>query len=129
MAAPNRMTLTAIAEMALATPAVLLLTAAALRTIGGRGLPARAAADIMTSVEPYLTLVSAALLFIALPLAALIMGSVAVVRAWHQDALLRQEALAVIALLRRRLAVVLVAVATLVGGLIVVAAVAHVITD
>jgi hypothetical protein len=65
-----------------------------------------------------------------LPAFACAIGTAALLlRSWYQDELLRWDAFALIAVLRRNLHILILAAGTLAGALILMAAVVHMITD
>jgi hypothetical protein len=90
--------------------------------------PAHAAQSVVEwfSARPHIGL---AVLLIALPLAALLIGSAALFRNWRADQSFRSAALEMMALLRAHFAMMLVTGATLVAAGILAVVVAHVITD
>jgi len=65
----------------------------------------------------------------ALPFAVLVSGSAALLRVWHTDADLRQAARQALAAIRAHLAMLLVAVATLVSGCVLAIVALHSLTD
>ena len=69
------------------------------------------------------------LFLIALPSTALIIGCVAVLRAWRTDAQLRQSALQTFAAIRDNFSALLIAAATLLAGAILSIVALHMITD
>ena len=66
---------------------------------------------------------------IALPLAVLVTGCITLLRFWKNDAALRQAALQTLAVIRRHLATLLVAVATVTAGGILAIVALHLLTD
>ncbi len=125
----QRQYIVAAGEWLLVLPATVLLGGAALRTMGGRGLVFRTGELIFEWSTTHVSRFGAAILFLGLPAAVVAMGGVIVSRIWREDQVLRQDAMATLAILRRHLAAGLVTVATLLAGAILTAAVAHVITD
>jgi len=71
----------------------------------------------------------AALVFLGLPGLVLGAGLAPLWRARKQDPVLREDINTAVTLLQRRHTLVLLSVATLVGGLILTAALAHMVTD
>ena len=69
------------------------------------------------------------MLFIGMPALVAIAGSATLLMVWREDQALRDDATIALAILRRRLALVLPTTATLLAGAILVFAVAHVVTD
>jgi hypothetical protein len=119
----------ATAELLLVFPAALFMTALFLRNIQPQQYePARSAQRVVDwfAARPRLGL---AICLIALPLAAVVIGGATVLRTWRQDAELNQAALETLGIVRRHLATLLIAGATLVAGGILAIVAAHVITD
>jgi len=119
----------AAAELLLVFPAALFMTALFMRNVQPEPYePARSARRLVDwfSAHPHLGLDVS---LIAMPLAALVLGCATVLRAWRNDAELRQAALATIAVVRAHLATLLIAVATLTAGGILAIVGLHMITD
>jgi hypothetical protein len=120
----------AVTESLMVLPAALLLLVAAVRTLQPRDHePARTLWSISEWATNHIARFGAAVLFLALPSIAVLIGCVTIARAWRSDALLREDAANALAILDRRLSITVLAAATLVGGVILAATVAHVITD
>jgi hypothetical protein len=120
----------AITECLLVLPATFAVAVAALcRLQPGQYEPARTSWIILEWMTTHLSKVDAAAMFLVLPAIALAAGSMALLRSWQQDDLLRWDAIAFIAVLRRNLQVVILAAGTCVGAAILMAAVVHIITD
>jgi hypothetical protein len=90
--------------------------------------PAHAAQLIVEwfSQRPHLGL---AVLLIALPLAALVIGCATVQRNWQTDAIFREAALEMVTLIRAHFTMLLVTGATLMAGCILAVVAVHMITD
>jgi hypothetical protein len=119
----------ATAELLLVFPAALFMTALFLRNIQPQQYePARSAQRVVDwfAARPRLGL---AICLTALPLVALVIGGVTVLRGWRQDAQLRQAARETLAAVRRHLATLLIAGATLVAGGVLAIVAVHVIAD
>lgn len=69
------------------------------------------------------------MIFLGLPSLVVAAGLAALWREWRRDPSLRQEEAAALTRLRRHLVICLLAAATLLGGQILTATVAHIITD
>jgi hypothetical protein len=78
------------------------------------------------SARPHLGM---AVLLIALPFAALVIGSATVLGYWRSDASFREAAVEIVAVVRTHFALLLVIAATLIAGGILAVVVVHVITD
>jgi anti-sigma factor RsiW len=116
-------------EILLVCPAVLFMTSLFVRNLQPvQYEPAQTAQRLVGwfSARPLLGL---DVFLIALPLAALVLGCVTVLRAWQGDAELRQAALRTLVAVRAHLATLLVAGATLAAGGILAIVALHVITD
>ena len=119
----------ATAELLLVFPAALFMTALFVRDIQPTQYePARSALRLVEwfSARPFLGL---DIFLIALPFAAFIIGCVAVLKSWRGDAEFRKAALEMLIVIRRHLATLLIAGATLVAGGILAIVALHVITD
>jgi hypothetical protein len=71
----------------------------------------------------------AALLFIGLPAIAVVAGFAVLLMVWRGNETLRQDATAVMASLRRHLAIATLGTGTLLAGAILAAVLVHIITD
>lgn len=119
-----------IGEWALVLPATLLLGAAALRQLQPRLYePSRTSWLIFEWATTHISRLGAGLLFIGLPSLVAVVGCLALFGAWREDQTLRQDAGALVAVLRRQKVLALLVTATLVAGAILAFAVTHVITD
>ncbi len=75
------------------------------------------------------TLVGLDIFLVAMPLAALVVGSTVVLRSWRSDAALRGNALQICARVRANVAWVLIAMSTLMAGAILAIVAVHLITE
>ncbi len=123
--------LIALANWLLVLPATALLTAAALLMLQPtQHEPARTALLLLRWADAYIhTPAAAALLFLALPAFGLAIGFAVLLRAWSNDAGLREDAAAAFAIVRRRLWAGLLAGAVLMAAAILFATIVHIITD
>ena len=116
-------------ELLLIFPATLFMCALVVRSLQPQQYePARTAQRI---VDWYAARVHLGLwvLLIALPLTVLATGSVTLLRAWNDNAELRQQARQTLAAIRAHLATLFVAVATLAAGGILVIVALHMLSD
>jgi hypothetical protein len=116
-------------ELLLVFPATLFMTSLFVRQIQPQQYePAHTAQFIVEwfSARPAIGL---HICLIALPLAALAIGGMTLLRAWRSDAALRQGTLEMLAFVRAHLALWLVTVAALVAACILAIVAVHVITD
>ena len=116
-------------ELLLVFPAALFMTALFVRNLQpAQYEPAHTARRLVEwfSARPHLGL---DVFLIALPFAALVFGSVTVLRSWRNDAPLRQAARETLAALRAHLATLLIAGATLTAGGILAIVALHMMTD
>ncbi len=116
-------------ELLLVFPAALFMTALFVRNLQpAQYEPAHTARRLVEwfSARPHLGL---DVFLIALPFAALVFGSVTVLRSWRNDAALRQAARETLAALRAHLATLLIAGATLTAGGILAIVALHMMTD
>jgi cytochrome b561 len=115
-------------ELLLIFPATLFMCALVVRSLQPQQYePARTAQRI---VDWYAARVHLGLwvLLIALPLTVLATGSVTLLRAWNDNAELRQQARQTLAAIRAHLATLFVAVATLASGVILAIVALHMMT-
>jgi cytochrome b561 len=116
-------------ELLFVFPAALFMTSLFLRQMQPTQYqPARAAQRIVEwfSARPHLGL---AVLLIALPFAALVMGSAMVLRHWQTGGEFRSAALETVNLLRAHVAMLIVTGTTLMAGGILAIVAVHMITD
>lgn len=129
-ASPSKLFAFAVSEWLLVLPATLLLTAAALRQLQPRQFePARTSWAVFEWTTAHISQAGAGLLFLALPVVALVAGCAGLMLAWRRSETLRQDTVAVLTSLRRHLAVAILGTGTLLAGAILVAVVIHIITD
>jgi hypothetical protein len=119
----------AIIELLLVFPGALFMTALFVRNLQPTQYePAHAALRLVNwfSARPFLGL---DVFLIALPLAAFVVGCLAVLRAWRADAGLREAAAKTLVAVRAHLSPLLIAGATLVAAAILTIVALHLITD
>jgi hypothetical protein len=129
---PSRMTLFAFAitELLLVMPATLFLGLSALRGMQPRRYePARTSWLIFESIVSHLTPTDAAIIFLVLPSIAFVLGVVTLRTSWQESELLRWDAIAFTAVLRRNVHFLLLSAGAVAGAAILAAAVVHMITD
>ena len=120
----------AVSEWLLVLPATLLLAAAALRQLQPRQFePARTSWAIFEWTTTHISQAGAAWLFLILPAVALAAGFAGIALAWRRSEALRQDAIAMFASLRRHFALAVLGAGALLAGAILLAVVAHIITD
>ena len=90
--------------------------------------PAHTSGIIFEWMTTHLSKVHAAAIFLMLPTLAFIVGCAAL-RNWQEDELLRWDAIAFIAVLRRNLPVAILAAGALAAAAVLMAAAVHMITD
>jgi hypothetical protein len=121
--------LIAMTGLLLVFPGLLFMTALFTRNLQPPQYePARTAARVVEwfSARPFLCL---DIFLIALPFIVLVVGCVTVWRSWRGDAELRQAALETFVAVRKHLATLLIAGATLMAGGILAIVAVHVISD
>ena len=119
----------AAAELLLVAPAVLFVTALFVRNLQPEQYePAHTAARIV-ALYASSTHIGLWLLMMALPLLVLVVGCVALTRAWRSDAALRQATHQVVAAIRAHLAALCIACATASAFVILAVVALHVMTD
>ena len=129
-ASPSKLFLLAVSAWLFVLPAAFFLGGAALRQLQPpQNEPARTISTILAWVVPRISHADAAVLFLGLPGLAAIAGCVALLMAWRTNEALRQDTIAVLASIRRHLAVVILGAGTLLAGAILAAVVIHIITD
>lgn len=129
---PNPLTLriVAVVEWLMVLPAAMLLAGAAVRLLQpSQHEPARTVGIIYQWVQMHVTRLAAGVVFLGLPGLVVALGCATLLRAWRNDAGLRQDAAAALAILRRHFVVGLLAGATVLAAAILFAVVAHIITD
>jgi len=129
-ARPFKLFAVALWEWLLVLPATLLLAAAALRQLQPRQFePARTSWVIFEWATTLISRSGAALLFIGLLAIAVVAGFAVLLMVWRGNETLRQDMTAVMASLRRHLAIAILGVGTLLAGAILAAVLVHIITD
>ena len=119
----------ALTEVLLLFPASLFMTALFVRNLQpSQYEPARTANRVVDwfSARPFFGL---DIFLVTLPLVALLLGCVTVLRSWWRDAALRQATLEIFASVRAHFATLLIAGASLVAAAILFIVGLHVITD
>jgi len=120
----------AVSECLLVLPAALLLAAAALRQLAPRQFePARTSWAIFEWTTTHISQTGAAWLFLVLPAVALGTGLAGIMLAWRRNETLRRDTSQLMAGLRRNLAIAILGMGTLLAGAILLAVVAHIVTD
>jgi hypothetical protein len=128
-AGPRGLGFIAAAESLLVLPAAALLAALAVRTMQPPGKePAQTIGRLAARTIPH-TPLAAALLFLAMPLAALLLGATAFRRRWHSDGGLRSDAHELLVVARRQMVSGILLGGALVSAAILAAVVIHLITD
>jgi hypothetical protein len=126
---PRGLGAAAAAETLLVLPATALLAASAVRMMQPPGRePAQTTGRIAQWAIPH-TPLYAAFLFLAMPLAALVLGATALARRGSKDEQLRRDALEFVAAARRQMVNGILLAGALVSAAILAAAVVHIITD
>lgn len=129
-ASPSKLFAFAISEWLLVLPPALLLAAAALRFLQPREYePARTSWVIFEWATTHISHAGAAVLFLGLPGIAIVTGCVALLMVWRGNETLRLDVTAVVASLRRHLAIAILGTGMLLGGAILAAVLVHIVTD
>jgi hypothetical protein len=129
-ARPFKLFAVALWEWLLVLPATLLLAAAALRQLQPRQFePARTSWVVFEWAMTHISRSGAALLFIALPAIAVVAGFAVLLMVWRGNETLRQDTTAVMAGLRRHLAIAILGTGILLAGAILAAVLVHIIAD
>jgi hypothetical protein len=127
---PFRLPILAISEWLLVLPATVFLAAASLRLLQPRQYqPARTGWIIFEWTTTHISHLGAAVLFLGMPGFVVLAGCGAILRMWRRDQALRHDVFLAGTIFRRHLATGFLALATLLGAIILALAVAHVITD
>lgn len=125
-----RLPVFALGQWLLILPATLFLAVAALRLLQPRQYePARTSWLIFDWAMVHSTRLDAAILFLALPALLVIVGCVVLRRAWRNEESLRADVLLWFSVLRRRLAVALLAGATLAAAAVFMLALSRLFVD
>jgi hypothetical protein len=118
----------AVAGWLLVLPATFFLAVGAIRLLQPRQFqPARACWIIFEWARAHVSHLDAAVMFLGLPLIALVVGGGALWREWRRNEALRQDAAGAFARVRRQFGTVVLAAAVLVAGGILTFAVNHLI--
>jgi hypothetical protein len=124
-----RLLLAVLAGWALILPATALLGMNMVRLSGGRGIVFQLAAAFLQRTAARIPVAGAAIIFLALPAGAILVGATTLIRHWRTDVTLRDDVLTAFQLLRRNVAITMLAVGTLLGGTLFAAVVVHIFTD
>ena len=125
-----RLAMVTAGEWVMVLPAAVLLAATALRYLQpSRYEPARTSWIISEWATAHISRLGAAILFIAVPCLAVLVGCVSLVQTWREDQSLRQDARVVLTILQRRCAIGLLTAGTLLAAAIFVFTVIHVVVD
>jgi hypothetical protein len=120
----------AVTECLIVLPAIITLSVSAVRFMQPRQHePAHTSWLVFDWMTRHLNSNAAATIFLLFPAIALATGSTVLLRSWQQDDLLRWDAIALLAVLRRNLHMLLLIAGMVAGGTILTAAVIHMITD
>ena len=107
-----------------------LLLAAVVRFLQPREYePARTSWLIFEWATTHISHAGAAVLFLGLPGIAIVTGCVALLMVWRGNETLRLDVTAVVASLRRHLAIAILGTGMLLGGAILAAVLVHIVTD
>lgn len=126
---PLGLSLVVAAEWLMVLPAAVILAAAALQSLGGRGLPVQIAKFILQGAGAHLARPSAAFVFLGMPGAVLVLGVAAFLRAWRTSKDLRNDVKDGLAILRRHPLTEMMAVAIFLAGGVLLFVLIHLITD
>ncbi len=127
---PFGLPVVAICEWLMILPATVFLAAAALRMLQPREFePARTSWIIFEWAATHISRFGAVILFLGLPGIAVVAGCATLLRKWRRDGALRHDMAMTLAILRRHLAIGLLAAAVLLAGTILTAVAVHVVTD
>ena len=126
----TRLLALAVAECVIVLPAVFAITVSTMRLMQPRAYePAHTSRLIFDWMKRHLDSNAAATIFLVFPAIALATGSTVLLRSWQRDDLLRWDAIALLAVLRRNLHMLLLIAGMVAGGTILMAALVHMITD
>jgi len=129
-ASSSKLLAVAFTEWLLILPPALLLAAAALRLLQPRQYePARTSWAIFEWAGAHISHAGAALLFVGLPIVGMVAGCAVLLASWRGNETLRQDVKAMVANVRRHLAIAILGSGTLLAGAILAAVLAHLITD
>jgi len=109
-------------------PASIFLAAAALRLLQPRQYePARTSWALFDWTTTHISSLGASVLFVGVPALAFVVGCAALLLSWRQDDAFRNDAIVWLTIIRRHLAVAIVATSSLLAAAILTFAVAHMI--
>ena len=118
----------AVTECLIVLPAVFALGVSAMRFMQPhRYEPAPTSWLVFDCMTRHVNSHGAATIFVLFPAIAFATGSTVLLRSWQQDDLLRWDAIALLAVLRRNLHMLLLIAGMVAGGTILAAAVLHII--
>jgi len=118
----------ALGEWLLVLPSAVFIAAAALRELAPRQFePAHTSWAIFEWTVAHITRVDAAVLFLVLPAAALLVGCALLVSHWRGDSQFRRDVAALFTIAWRQLGIGIAASATLLAGTILAMVIAHLI--
>jgi hypothetical protein len=124
----TRLTVIAATGWLLILPALSILGLALVRNLQPAGRePAQTASAILAWMAGAMTPTTAAMVFIALPVLALIAGAVVLATRWRTEPQLHADVLAAARLVRGNLATLLIAAATVLAAAVVAAVTGHLI--
>jgi hypothetical protein len=127
---PFRLPILAVSEWLLVLPATVFLAAASLLLLQPRQYqPARTGWIILEWTTTHISRLGAAGLFLGMPGFVVLAGCGAILRMWRTDQALRHDVVLAVTLFRRRLPTGFLALATLLGAIILALAFAHLVTD
>jgi len=126
----KRLSTIALIEWVLVLPAAVVVSAAMVRLMGGRGIVFRVAQSFFDWSGANLHRpIDAAVMFLLLPLLGLLLGASTLMVRWRSDSVLRSDMTVAANIARRNVAIGLLMGATCVGAAIFGATVLHMITD
>jgi hypothetical protein len=127
---PGRLPIVATAEWLMVLPAVVFLTAAALRLLQPRQFePAHTSWIIFDWTAAHISRLGAAMLFIGMPGIVVLAGCATLLQTWREDQALRHDAILGLTIFRRHLTISFLTTATLLAAAIITFAVAHLVTN
>lgn len=126
----TRLLALAVTECLIVLPAIFAITVSAMRFMQPHEYgPAHTSRLILDWMKRHLDSHAAATIFLVFPAIALATGSTVLLRSWQRDDLLRWDTIALLAVLRRNLHMLLLIAGMVAGGTILMAALVHMITD
>jgi|ERR1035438_8537242 len=125
-----RFAMVAAGEWVMVLPATVFLTAAALRFLQpSKYEPAHTSWIISEWAVAHVFRLGAAMLFVAVPCLAGLVGCASLLLAWREDQTLRNDAILALTILRRRLSLGLLMTGTILAAVVCLFAVVHVVLD